>query len=117
MTDTEKALRFAESLRQLLPEKTDDINGIIKVLQERIDTENPMPLASSELRQRIGKPVWVVVKEAGPWVPAGSWWDIYLGTPTINKNSAKFRSGILRRYDEYGDTWVAYDHRAVIDCD
>lgn len=67
----------------------------IMVLRERGRND---PLSLDELRQMDGEPVWAKHCHGGEWVVVH--WNIY-GRITTAYNAEL-------RYDEYGETWLAY---------
>lgn len=72
---------------------------------------NPKPLTLEELRERIGKPVWIEVKneaeycEPSYWAIVGSEWDNGEG---IALDDAYTGDGAA--YYLYDKTWLAYDY-------
>jgi hypothetical protein len=88
----------------------------IRAQQER---ENPKPLSLAELKERVGKPVYVVSWD----VIHVEGWNIYYGPSRFDKSKhiLVFSDASDKYSPEYGKTWIAYDHEpkeagAVKDC-
>jgi hypothetical protein len=114
MTDTEKAIRQFELLRKLgyagseLPSH-DVLLKAENALRTQQERENPQPLTLEQLRERVGKPVWIDI--IGYMGNMTSEWGLVNGC----MKSIETSSGYALYYDDddgddYGKTWLAYDH-------
>jgi hypothetical protein len=97
------------TLYTLMPELMDGIEDgtVLEALREKSERKNPKPLTLEELKQRVGKPVWVVTlskgHESARWrvlerIELEIQWEYYhFG------NAVKDGAG-------YGTTWLSYVH-------
>ena len=100
---------------------------IQEAIKEKLARENPQPLTLDELKDRNGKPVWIMVQDCqdkNKW-DLGHW---ALVAFFANKNTLGemgeycFQASVIagrgsylesRAIIDYGKTWVAYDNKPV----
>lgn len=103
MTETEKAIAFfqhkAAMKRAAGYAEAGHYDLALSALREKQERENPKPLTLDELRDRNGKPIYIVSKEFGDS------WEI----ASYDKRRF-FGRGLCYWLDDYGKTWLAYDH-------
>lgn len=80
-------------------------NIALAALRAQQEQQNPLPLTVGELKERVGKPVWLQDVEK----PIVSEWKICIW------DRGKYLSlvGVHQRaylIEEYGYTWLTYDH-------
>ena len=85
----------------------------IEALREKAERENPQPLTLEELKERVGKPIWIHAFNA-KWEKTTIYSKVY---PYLIRNisenemyGATKEAQEWRHFDEYGDWWLAYDH-------
>ncbi len=78
-------------------------DNALRVQQER---ENPQPISLVELKERVGKPVWIWSKyHEGGWnIPFDVSDERFMRFITLKC------SDVGRQWIEYGLNWLAYDH-------
>ncbi len=119
MNDTEKAIENLKETLEFVANTSYEINRdrrcraielAIEVLQEKAERENPKPLTLEQLRERIGKPVYVVHFSSSCSLKKPSEWLILKScNPTIDYPFVIFEGcGLNAMY--YCKGWIAYDH-------
>ena len=111
MNEIQQAIKYFESCR--LMRVGDGAHNLtaLSALREQAARLNPHPLTLEELRERVGKPAWIEVKneaeycEPSYWAIVGNEWDNGEG---IALDDAYTGDGAA--YYLYGKTWLAYDH-------
>lgn len=90
-----------------------DLLTAIEALQAQAERDNPQALTLEQLKQRDGKPVYVVFGIHLP-CPNGEQWLIAEIVPMPNNAFARFYGArsMYRSadFDSYGKEWIAYDH-------
>jgi len=107
--NTGEVIRFFEVAKlmeaqniTILPEMTRVILSDLRAQQEQ---QNPQPLTLEELKERAGKPVYIVSVRYGH----GEWY--VLGTPaTDDYGNIETTDNDTRYHGDYGKTWFAYAH-------
>ena len=69
-------------------------------LREKAERENPQPLTLEELKERVGKPVFLMWKRGKQWPWEADGW-------VIDDEDDEYVDGW--NYKNYGITWLAYD--------
>ncbi|QIB68250.1 hypothetical protein Ami103574_02500 [Aminipila butyrica] len=110
MNDTEAIQRIKEfglhHAIQDLPHSSRTVEAFeiaIQALQEKAARENPRPLTLEQLKERIGKPVWITDRHG-----KGGIWAIVVSQE--EHQLVKSAYGTVRYFSDYGLHWLAYDH-------
>jgi hypothetical protein len=111
MNDTEKHVDMLLELEAICRnegsnEQADAMLAGAHALRAQQERENPKPLTLEELKERVGKPVWIKFLESGK----GSW-EILGSVYTAKIISCDpYAGAVYRSVESYGKTWLAYDH-------
>lgn len=78
----------------------------LSALREKAERENPKPLTLEQLKERVGKPVWIQKEHYGEYKVFKKHHD------SLNKYGKRywFADKEILFECHYGETWLAYDH-------
>lgn len=103
------AMRGARLKDYSYPDELQAIDLAIDTLLQAKERENPQPLKLDELKERVGKPVWVKSKYKGnAWLLLDSTDRLYIYF--FNYKGAKIILRISDFNTNNDDWWLAYDH-------
>jgi hypothetical protein len=86
--------------------ENDALDMAIEALREKAERENPKPLTLEELKERVGKPVWIQKEHYGEYKVFKKHHD------SLNKYGKRywFTDKEILFECHYGETWLAYDY-------
>lgn len=85
-----------------------DRGKAIKLWNARAADENP-PLTLDELRQMVGKPIYIVVNAEGFWCIISNFCSPEIGSSLVSVIGATIKRQF--RFCNYGKTWLAYKRK------
>ncbi|WP_206460406.1 hypothetical protein [Anaerovorax sp. IOR16] len=99
-----------EEQRNVLENDINSLDLAIEALQEKSERENPKALTLEQLREREGKPVYVVYFSSSCSIKKPSEWLVLkLCNPTVDYPFVVFEGERLNAM-YYCRGWIAYDH-------
>lgn len=105
---TSELLKAATELADTF--RNDGVHGeeakIIDALVERIDYRHQKPLTIEEMREMVGKPVWVVCLATDKYTDPPDEWQIV--TKSITGIFAVWEEACCLTEKSYGTDWIAY---------
>jgi hypothetical protein len=87
----------------------------LAALREKAARENPQPLSQEQLRERVGLPIWIDIKDSSK-IRGQRFWFLSVGIKPGALADYDFLTGYGPQgswhlpLNEYGNTWLAYDY-------